>query len=113
MPEDKLLELAKIKEIERFMVRNVDPEGHRSEDDILRAKCVPIESLYEFKRVHKTARGFTACCPFDHIDKTPSFSVKNNRYMCFSCSEKGDSIDFMMKMEDLKFTEAIGRLING
>lgn len=51
-------------------------------------------------------------CPF-HDEKTPSFQVTPARgfYYCFgSCGEGGDVIDFVRKMENLSFTEAVQRL---
>ena len=51
-------------------------------------------------------------CPF-HDEKTPSFQVTPSRgfFYCFgACSEGGDVIDFLMKIENLSFTEAVERL---
>ncbi|MFL2802488.1 MAG: DNA primase [Paracoccaceae bacterium] len=56
---------------------------------------------------------YWACCPF-HSEKTASFKVDQNRgfYYCFGCHEKGDSITFIMKNENLDFLTAIERLAN-
>lgn len=35
-----------------------------------------------------------ACCPF-HTEKTPSFYIFNNRFICFGCSAQGDVLDFV------------------
>ena len=51
-------------------------------------------------------------CPF-HDEKTPSFQVTPSRgfFYCFgACSEGGDVIDFLMKIENLTFTESVERL---
>ncbi len=50
-------------------------------------------------------------CPF-HDEKTPSFHVTPARgfYHCFGCSEGGDVIDFVQKIEGVGFTEAVERL---
>ena len=48
-------------------------------------------------------------CPF-HDDHNPSMGIKNNRYHCFACGEKGDVIEFVMKRECLNFVEAVKRL---
>jgi hypothetical protein len=82
-----------------------------NDTDIENAKHVPIEDLYDFQKVKRTAKGFMACCPFGHTDKTPSFSVKNNRFNCFSCGTYGDSIDFIMKMNCLTFPKAVAYLV--
>lgn len=52
-----------------------------------------------------------ACCPF-HSEKTPSFSVKNNRYKCFSCGEGGDVIDFVSRYYNISPIEAEKKLDN-
>ena len=39
-------------------------------------------------------------CPF-HSEKTPSFSVKHNRFKCFGCGINGDSVEFVAKLENL------------
>jgi CHC2-type zinc finger protein len=50
-------------------------------------------------------------CPF-HSEKTPSFYVfDDNHYKCFGgCGEHGDVIDFVQKLYDLSFPEALRHL---
>ncbi|MFV0458485.1 MAG: DNA primase [Actinomycetales bacterium] len=50
-------------------------------------------------------------CPF-HDERTPSFNVRPQvgRYHCFGCGEGGDVLDFIMKIDQLTFTEAVERL---
>ncbi len=50
-------------------------------------------------------------CPF-HDEKSPSFHVTPARgfYHCFGCSESGDVISFLMKMDGLTFGETVERL---
>jgi DNA primase len=51
-------------------------------------------------------------CPF-HDEKTPSFQVTPSRgyWYCFgACGEGGDAIDFLQKIDNLSFHEAVERL---
>lgn len=51
------------------------------------------------------------CCPF-HNEKTPSFHVNRERqiYKCFGCGEGGGVINFMMKIENLPYIDAVHKL---
>jgi hypothetical protein len=77
--------------------------GEITKDMVMRAKNYPFEKLIEVKRNNM------ASCPF-HEDKTPSFSIKNNRGYCFSCHWKGDTIDFVTKKDGLSFADAVKKL---
>jgi len=59
----------------------------------------------------KAGRTWKACCPF-HKEKTPSFTVSSEKglYYCFGCQEGGDIFDFLMKVENLSFNEAVEKL---
>jgi hypothetical protein len=70
--------------------------------EIERAKEYPIENIIELKRN-------TALCPF-HNEKSPSFSVKNNRYKCFGCGVGGDSISLIMHIKNMTFKQAVDYL---
>jgi DNA primase len=50
-------------------------------------------------------------CPF-HDEKTPSFNVSVARgyYHCFGCGEGGDVFDFLMKIDQLSYVEAVQHL---
>lgn len=47
-------------------------------------------------------------CPFHH-EKTPSFSVDRDKqlYYCFGCKQGGNVTNFLMKVENVSFTEAV------
>ncbi len=55
--------------------------------------------------------GFIACCPF-HKDHMPTLLIYGDRpeYFCFSCSERGDWLKFMMKRYKISFKEALSRI---
>jgi hypothetical protein len=66
---------------------------------IERAREYPIGNLIELKRN-------VALCPF-HNEKSPSFSVKNNKYKCFGCDASGDSISLAMHLKNMTFKQAV------
>lgn len=51
------------------------------------------------------------CCPF-HDEKTPSFSVyrEGKRWKCFGCQSGGSVIDFVMKLFNIGFLQAVARI---
>ncbi|HNQ34688.1 MAG TPA: DNA primase [bacterium] len=59
----------------------------------------------------KSGRSYKAICPF-HGEKTPSFIVTPEKgiFHCFGCGAGGDSISFVMRMENLLFPEAAALL---
>jgi len=59
----------------------------------------------------KNGKAYVGQCPF-HDDQHPSFCVypDSNRFVCFGCGEKGDTIDFIMQRRNLSFKEAIAYL---
>ena len=60
--------------------------------------------------VHLKRRGinYLGLCPFHH-EKTPSFNVSPAKgiYKCFGCGEGGNAVQFVMKMEQLSYAEAL------
>lgn len=61
------------------------------------------------KRRSNPGKGdYWACCPF-HGEKTPSFHVEDRKgfFYCFGCHEKGDIVNFLMKLDRLSFREAV------
>jgi hypothetical protein len=79
--------------------------------DIEKAKQFPIEELFSFEKKRRTAKRVSVSCPF-HSDSSPSFVIylDNNRFHCFSCQAKGSSIDFIMKLQNKSFVQAVEAL---
>ncbi len=74
------------------------------------SKDINIDAIKATRKIGEfitLVRGF-ACCPF-HKEKTPSFNVneKKNLWYCFGCGEGGSVIDFVMKLNNYSFIEAI------
>jgi hypothetical protein len=69
-------------------------------------KQIPLDQIHDFERIRRNRGGFVATCPF-HADRSPSFSVKNNKYKCFSCGKGGTNIDFIMELNGMTFIDAV------
>jgi hypothetical protein len=83
--------------------------GSVTADTIARAKEVPIENLYGGRLFGRDDK--VGLCPF-HQERTPSFHIntKKNNWRCFGCDAFGDSIDYLMKQDNLTFIEAVKKL---
>ena len=59
----------------------------------------------------KRGKEFVGLSPFKN-EKTPSFTVNDDKefYHCFATSEHGNIFDFVMKIQNLKFGEAVKHL---
>ena len=66
---------------------------------------------WDYKKTNVRSGTYWACCPF-HNEKTASFKVDENKglFYCFGCHEKGDTITFVMKNENLDFLKSIEKL---
>ncbi len=67
-----------------------------------------VDVISQYIQVKKVGSSYKALCPF-HNEKTPSFIINQEKqfYKCFGCGEGGNVINFIMKMENLGFIEAI------
>ena len=85
----------------------------RDEDiEIVRERSAVEEVVGEYLQLRSAGGGsLKGLCPF-HDEKTPSFNVTPARglWYCFSCSEGGDVIRFVQKIDSLNFAEAVERL---
>jgi DNA primase len=71
-----------------------------------------IVSLIEtYISLKKSGRGYIGLCPF-HDEKTPSFHVSDEKgiFHCFGCGTGGDIFGFMMRYNNLTFSEAVAEL---
>lgn len=88
-------------------------DGKIGEDQIRRAKEVPIESLYN-GRLRKSGSNLVGLCPF-HIERGASFYVyqRENRWHCFgACNRGGDSVDYIQLRDQIDFINAVKYLNN-
>jgi DNA primase len=70
------------------------------------------EVIGEYVALRRASAGSVkGLCPF-HDEKTPSLNVRptHGTFHCFGCGEGGSVIDFVMKIEQLGFVEAVEKL---
>ena len=79
--------------------------------DEVREKNDIVEVISPYVRLTKRGSNYVGLCPF-HNEKTPSFSVNAGKqiFHCFGCGVGGNAFSFVMKYENLTFTEAIKQL---
>jgi DNA primase len=88
--------------------------GRINEEDIaaVRDRARIEEIVGSYVTLRSSGGTMKGLCPF-HDEKTPSFQVTPSRgyWYCFgACAEGGDVIDFMRKIDNLSFVEAVERL---
>jgi DNA primase len=88
--------------------------GRINEEDIaaVRDRARIEEVVGSYVTLRSAGGTMKGLCPF-HDEKTPSFQVTPSRgyWYCFgACAEGGDVIDFMRKIDNLSFVEAVERL---
>lgn len=64
-----------------------------------------------YVNLKKRGANLTGLCPF-HQEKTPSFSVSPAKgiYKCFGCGKAGNSVNFVMDIEQLNYIDALKHL---
>lgn len=74
----------------------------------LKSKTDIYGIVSSYVKLKKAGRSYTGLCPF-HKEKTPSFTVDTSKqlYHCFGCGEGGDVINFVEKIENMEFVEAV------
>lgn len=76
-----------------------------TEDMIQRAKNQPVEDL-----LPNPVKGKMTNC-FNHEDRHPSMSIKNNKAHCFVCDKTWDAISVIQEVKNLTFPEAVRALL--
>ena len=68
-----------------------------------------VDLIGEYVALQKSGRNYKALCPF-HTEKTPSFVIftDTQSWHCFgACSTGGDIFSFVMRQENVDFSEAL------
>ena len=76
--------------------------------DEVKNRCDIVSVISQYISLKNSGSNYSGLCPF-HNEKTGSFHVNQKKqiYKCFGCGEGGDVINFIMKIENLDFIEAV------
>jgi DNA primase len=76
--------------------------------DEIRNKADLLQIVGEYVPLKKRGKNYLGLCPF-HSEKTPSFTVSPEKqiFHCFGCNEGGNVFAFLMKIENISFSEAV------
>ncbi|MFP4498910.1 MAG: CHC2 zinc finger domain-containing protein, partial [Vulcanimicrobiota bacterium] len=76
-------------------------------DEII-ARTDTLAVIGQYVTLKKSGKNYKGRCPF-HNEKTPSFFVNPDGgfFKCFGCGEGGGVIQFLMKIENLDFLDAV------
>lgn len=79
--------------------------------DAILAKADIVDVISKYIQVSKKGRNYVAVCPF-HDDHDPSMSISQDKqiFKCFVCGEGGNALSFIMKYENISYTQAIIKL---
>ena len=70
-----------------------------------------LDLVSEYVKLEKRGRNYIGLCPF-HDEKTPSFTVSEDKQIChcFGCKRGGNVFQFLQEIEGISFTEAVRNL---
>ena len=79
----------------------------------IKSRCDIANVISSYINIKPSGANYKGLCPF-HGEKTPSFYINTSKqiYKCFGCGEGGDVINFVMKIENLDFMDAVKLLAN-
>jgi hypothetical protein len=60
-------------------------------------------------RLRRSGAWWLGCCPF-HDDSSPSFAVRDRRFICFGCGAKGDAVEWLRRRYGMGFRDALASL---
>ena len=88
-------------------------KGGVSDEAVDAALNVPIESITN-QKLRRVGGRYVGLCPF-HNERTPSFVIypDSNSFYCFGCNKGGNSINYVMLLNECGFVDAVKYLING
>ncbi|SAY38687.1 DNA primase [Candidatus Synechococcus spongiarum] len=87
------------------------PQLHPSTITAVRERADIVDVVSEHVVLKRRGREFVGLCPF-HEDKSPSMTVvpAKQLYYCFSCGAGGNSVKFLMELQQTSFAEVVLQL---
>ncbi len=86
-----------------------------SDETVAQVRAYPdiVAILSDYVPLKKRGRNYIGLCPF-HSERTPSFTVSPDKQLwhCFGCHASGDHIGFVMKIDNVSFSEAVVHIAN-
>lgn len=76
-----------------------------------KSKCDIAKVVSHYVSLEKVGSNYRGLCPF-HEEKTPSFYVNVDKgfFHCFGCGASGDVIEFVKRIENISFVEAVQKV---
>lgn len=77
----------------------------------IREKNEILDVVSEYVKLEKRGRNYIGLCPF-HDEKTPSFSVSEDKQIChcFGCKKGGNVFQFIQEIKGISFVDAVREL---
>ena len=77
----------------------------------IREKNDILDVVSEYVKLEKRGRNYIGLCPF-HDEKTPSFSVSEDKQIChcFGCKKGGNVFQFIQEIKGISFVDAVREL---
>ena len=87
------------------------PQLHPSTIDAVKERADIVDVVSEHVVLKRRGREFVGLCPF-HEDRSPSMTVSPAKqlYYCFSCGAGGNSVKFLMELQQSSFSEVVLQL---
>jgi len=84
---------------------------NRIQIEEIKSRLDIVDQISKYLKLKPAGKNHIGLCPF-HTEKTPSFIVSPElqRYKCFGCGEAGDIFNFIQKIENIDFPEALEKL---